>query len=106
MAAQYLDGKTVAPGVMLRIVPATKNVYEKLLRNGDLERLFNAGAIVSNPGCGGCAQGQIGMTGKGEVQLSTSNRNFPGKQGAGDTYLVSPLIAAASAVNGEISLPG
>lgn len=104
-AADYLEGRTVAPGIMLRIVPATRKVYEELLRNGDLERLFNAGAIVSNPGCGGCAQGQIGMTGKGEVQLSTSNRNFPGKQGAGDTYLVSPLVAAASAVKGEISLP-
>jgi 3-isopropylmalate/(R)-2-methylmalate dehydratase large subunit len=105
LAADLLDGKTVAPAVMLRIVPATKQVYQQLLRNGDLERLFNAGAIVSNPGCAGCAQGQIGMTGKGEVQLSTSNRNFPGKQGAGDTYLVSPLIAAASAVKGEIALP-
>ncbi|TES93273.1 MAG: homoaconitate hydratase family protein, partial [Candidatus Cloacimonadota bacterium] len=46
-----------------------------------------------------------GMTGEGEVQLSTSNRNFPGKQGAGDTYLVSPLVAAASALKGEIALP-
>jgi 3-isopropylmalate/(R)-2-methylmalate dehydratase large subunit len=105
IAAQYLDGRSVAPGVMLRIVPSTKKVYERLLNSGDLRKLFNAGAIVSNPGCGGCAQGQIGMTGTGEVQLSTSNRNFPGKQGAGDTYLVSPIIAAASAVKGEIALP-
>ena len=105
IVADYLDGKTVAQGVMLRIVPATKQVYQKLLESGDLAKLFHAGAIVSNPGCGGCAHGQIGMTGKGEVQLSTSNRNFPGKQGAGDTYLVSPLIAAASAVKGEIALP-
>ena len=105
IVADYLDGKTVAQGVMLRIVPATKQVYQKLLDHGDLEKLFHAGAIISNPGCGGCAQGQIGMTGKGEVQLSTSNRNFPGKQGAGDTYLVSPLIAAAAAVKGEIALP-
>ncbi|TET23577.1 MAG: homoaconitate hydratase family protein [Candidatus Cloacimonadota bacterium] len=105
IVANFLDGKTVAQGVMLRIVPATKKVYQKLLDHGDLEKLFNDGAIISNPGCGGCAQGQIGMTGEGEVQLSTSNRNFPGKQGAGDTYLVSPLIAAASAVKGEIALP-
>jgi 3-isopropylmalate/(R)-2-methylmalate dehydratase large subunit len=105
IVADYLDGKTVAPGVMLRIVPATKRVYQRMLDSGALKKLIYAGAIVSNPGCGGCAQGQIGMTGTGEVQLSTSNRNFPGKQGAGDTYLVSPLIAAASAVKGEISLP-
>jgi 3-isopropylmalate/(R)-2-methylmalate dehydratase large subunit len=105
MVADYLEGKRIPSHVMVRIVPATKKVYGELLENGDIEKLFTAGAIVSNPGCGGCAQGQIGMTGKGEVQLSTSNRNFPGKQGAGDTYLCSPLIAAASALKGEIALP-
>lgn len=105
LVADYIDGKSVAHGVMLRIVPATKVVYRALLENGDIARLVKSGAIVSNPGCGGCAQGQIGMTGKGEVQLSTANRNFPGKQGAGDTYLVSPLVAAASALKGGIALP-
>jgi homoaconitase/3-isopropylmalate dehydratase large subunit len=45
------------------------------------------------------------MTGKGEVQVSTSNRNFTGKQGAGDTYLASPLTVAASALKGEITCP-
>lgn len=103
--SDYIKGKRVADGVMLRIVPATRLVYRKLLDSGELSKLVNAGAIVSNPGCGGCAQGQIGMTGRGEVQLSTANRNFPGKQGAGDTYLVSPLTAAASALKGEIALP-
>jgi 3-isopropylmalate/(R)-2-methylmalate dehydratase large subunit len=59
--------------------------------------------IISNAGCGGCASGQIGMTGTGEVQLSTSNRNFFGKQGNGDTYLVSPKTAAYSALKGIIT---
>lgn len=104
-ATDYLEGKTVHPLVMLRVVPTTQQVYKKLLKNGDIEKLISAGAIVSNPGCGGCAQGQIGVTGKGEVQLSTANRNYPGKQGSGDTYLVGPMVAAASAVKGEISLP-
>jgi len=67
-----------------------------------IETFFSAGAVVSNPGCGGCAEGQIGMTGEGEVQVSTSNRNFPGKQGAGMTYLASPTTAAASAIAGRI----
>ncbi|MBU1651925.1 homoaconitate hydratase family protein, partial [bacterium] len=49
------------------------------------------------------ASGQLGMTGKGEVQLSTSNRNFAGKQGAGETYLCSPETAAKSALKGEIT---
>jgi 3-isopropylmalate/(R)-2-methylmalate dehydratase large subunit len=70
-----------------------------------VERLFNAGVILSHPGCGGCASGQLGMTGKGEVQLSTSNRNFTGKQGAGETHLVSPQTAAYSAIEGVIANP-
>ncbi|OYT61197.1 hypothetical protein B6U81_03590 [Thermoplasmatales archaeon ex4484_30] len=65
--------------------------------------MYEAGAIISNPGCGGCASGQIGMTGEGEVQVSTSNRNFKGKQGMGETYLASPETAAASALTGYIT---
>ena len=45
------------------------------------------------------------MTGEGQVQISTSNRNFPGKQGAGDTYLTSPATAAWCALQGEITAP-
>ncbi len=87
---------------MLRIVPATKEVYGKMLEEGLTKILYNAGAIIANPGCGGCASGQIGMTGKGEVQISTSNRNFTGKQGAGQTYLASPVTAAKAALNGRL----
>ncbi|OPX25391.1 MAG: hypothetical protein B1H05_03890, partial [Candidatus Cloacimonas sp. 4484_140] len=46
--------------------------------------------------------GQIGMTGKGEIQISTSNRNFKGKQGDGETYLASPITAALAALKGEL----
>ncbi|MBU1627361.1 homoaconitate hydratase family protein, partial [bacterium] len=72
---------------------------------GLIDKLFDAGVIVSHPGCGGCASGQLGMTGKGEVQLSTGNRNFEGKQGAGLNYLVSPATAVVSAINGCITVP-
>jgi len=88
----------------MKIVPATREVYRQMLAEGLLAELFDAGAIITGAGCGGCASGQVGMTGKGEVQLSTSNRNFPGKQGAGQTYLCSPVTAALSALNGEITL--
>lgn len=104
-AAEILKSRKVAPGVMAKAVPATREVYGQLLQNGVLRTLFDAGVIVSNAGCGGCASGQIGMTGRGELQISTSNRNFAGKQGAGDTYLASPATAAASAVTGEITDP-
>ena len=91
---------------MLKVVPATKRVYDELLQQKILEDLFQSGAIISNPGCGGCAEGHIGLTGTGEVQISTGNRNFAGKQGKGKTYLASPAVVAASCVNGEITSPG
>ncbi|MBN1233144.1 MAG: 3-isopropylmalate dehydratase large subunit [Candidatus Coatesbacteria bacterium] len=101
-AARLLEKHKVEQSVMCRLVPSTREVYGQLLESGLLRKFYEAGAIISNPGCGGCASGQIGMTGTGEVQISTSNRNFKGKQGNGLTYLASPLIAAACAIKGEI----
>ncbi|MEA2104478.1 MAG: aconitase/3-isopropylmalate dehydratase large subunit family protein [Candidatus Cloacimonadota bacterium] len=100
--AKILKNKKVDPQVMLRIVPTTKEVYGKMLGEGIIKILYDAGAIIANPGCGGCASGQIGMTGKGEVQISTSNRNYTGKQGDGNTYLASPITAAKAALIGEL----
>jgi len=104
-AAAVLRGRKVRPGVMLKAVPATRRVYDELLRTGILQDLFESGAIVLNPGCGGCAEGHAGLTGKGEVQVSTGNRNFPGKQGKGPVYLASPEVVAASCLKGEIAGP-
>ena len=103
--AEVVNGKHIAPWVMATVVPATREVYQQVLRSGVLETLFDAGFIISNPGCGGCASGHLGMTGVGQVNVSTSNRNFPGKQGAGDTYLASPTTAAWCALKGEITVP-
>ena len=105
LVAEILKGRKVAPGVMLKVAPATRKVWGRLLKEGWLEVLYDAGAIITHPACAGCAQGQIGMTGEGEVQLSTGNRNFPGKQGKGPTYLCSPATAAASALQGKITSP-
>ena len=96
-------GRDVAEWVMAKIVPATRRVWGRLLEEGIMADLHESGFIISNSGCGGCASGQIGMTGTGEVQISTSNRNFVGKQGKGETYLASPETAAASAVIGHIT---
>lgn len=104
-AARVLRGRKVKDGVMLKVVPATRRVYDDLLHSRLLEELFHAGAIILNPGCGGCAEGHAGLTGKGEVQISTGNRNFPGKQGKGLTYLASPAVVAASCVAGRIVSP-
>jgi 3-isopropylmalate/(R)-2-methylmalate dehydratase large subunit len=95
-------GRHVAEGLMAKVQPATKEVYARLLTEGKIKTLFEAGFMIISPGCGGCASGQVGMTGKGEVQVTTGNRNFAGKQGDGLTYLASPATAAASAIMGRI----
>ncbi|MDH5385867.1 MAG: aconitase/3-isopropylmalate dehydratase large subunit family protein [Candidatus Aminicenantes bacterium] len=104
-AVRILKGRRVKEGVMLKVVPSTRQVYQELLQQGLLEDLFASGAIISNPGCGGCAEGHIGLTGEGEIQISTGNRNFAGKQGKGKTYLASPEVVAASCVLGSIANP-
>ena len=76
-----------------------------VLKKGLINIFKNAGALVSNAGCAGCAAGQVGQNGPGEVTISTGNRNFPGKQGKGSVYLASPEIVAASAVAGYITTP-
>jgi 3-isopropylmalate/(R)-2-methylmalate dehydratase large subunit len=105
LASQILKGKKIKDGVTLKVVPATKRVYKEILERGILEDLFRSGAIISSPGCSGCAEGHIGLTGEGEVQVSTGNRNFAGKQGKGKTYLASPAVVAASCLTGHITNP-
>ncbi|MCK4342911.1 MAG: 3-isopropylmalate dehydratase large subunit [Phycisphaerae bacterium] len=102
-AARVLEGNRIAPGVVLKIVPATDAVWQKLLEDGTLTVFKHAGALIGNAGCAGCAAGQIGQNGPGEVTVSTGNRNFPGKQGKGSVYLASPETAAASAIAGVIA---
>lgn len=106
MAADILKGRTVAPGVVLKIVPATDSIWKRCLDEGIVDIFKRAGALVANAGCAGCAAGQVGQNGPGEVTVSTGNRNFPGKQGQGHVYLASPAVVAASAVAGFISTPG
>jgi len=103
--ADILKNRKVAPGVILKIVPATDEIWKQCLSDGLLDIFKNAGALVSNAGCAGCAAGQVGQNGPGEVTISTGNRNFPGKQGKGSVYLASPATVAASAVAGYITTP-
>jgi 3-isopropylmalate/(R)-2-methylmalate dehydratase large subunit len=101
--AEVLKNRKVAPGVVLKIVPATDEIWKQCLDEGLIDIFKKAGALVSNAGCAGCAAGQVGQNGPGEVTISTGNRNFPGKQGKGLVYLASPEIVAASAVAGCIA---
>ncbi|HEY9205632.1 MAG TPA: 3-isopropylmalate dehydratase large subunit [Candidatus Methanoperedens sp.] len=107
IVAKMMNGEKVAKGVRLLIIPASHTEYMKTLRAGYIEQFTEAGAIVESPCCGPCMGGSFGLLGKGEVGLSTSNRNFKGRQGSPDAfvYLSSPATAAASALYGEIKDP-
>ncbi len=105
ITAEVLKGRKVAPGVVLKIVPATDRIWQQALDEGLIRIFKDAGALVSNAGCAGCAAGQVGQNGPEEVTISTGNRNFSGKQGKGFVYLASPAAVAASAVAGVITGP-
>ncbi|MDO9577703.1 MAG: aconitase/3-isopropylmalate dehydratase large subunit family protein [Candidatus Cloacimonadales bacterium] len=105
LVSEILKDRKVAPGVVLKIVPATDAIWQQLLAEGIINIFKDAGALVSNAGCAGCAAGQVGQNGPDEVTVSTGNRNFAGKQGKGKVYLGSPAEVAASAVAGYITTP-
>ena len=96
-----------ASGVRVIVIPASRTEYLKALRAGLIERFVEAGALVEAPCCGPCMGGAFGLLAPGEVSLSTSNRNFRGRQGSAQAsvYLSSPATAAASALYGEITDP-
>jgi len=105
-AAQILKGRKVAPGVHLLIVPGSQQIKQEAEAAGLADIFKAAGADWRESGCSMC----LGMNGDtvaaGQYSISTSNRNFEGRQGKGArTLLVSPLTAAASAVTGRISDP-
>ncbi len=106
-AAKILKGKEVAEGVRMLVIPASREVYTKALDEGLMSTFVDAGALVCNPCCGPCLGGHVGLLGPGEVSLSTSNRNFRGRQGSPDAevYLSSAAVAAASALTGKITDP-
>jgi len=104
IVAKILKGKRVKARTI--ITPSTVEVAKRALREGLIEIFLEAGAVVTNPSCALCTIGHPGVLAKGDVTLSTSNRNYPGKIGkGGEIYLVSPATAAASAINGRIADP-
>jgi len=107
VAADILDGRQVASGTRLLVLPASKQVFEAALDRGIIARLSRAGAMVLPPGCGPCLGAHQGVLGPGERCLSTSNRNFKGRMGCteAEIFLGSPATAAASAIAGHIVDP-
>jgi 3-isopropylmalate/(R)-2-methylmalate dehydratase large subunit len=106
-AAEVLGKKKFSRNVRVIIIPASRDEYLKTLKAGLIEKFVKAGALVEAPCCGPCMGGAFGLLAPGEVSLSTSNRNFKGRQGSteGMVYLCSPATAAASAITGVITDP-
>jgi 3-isopropylmalate/(R)-2-methylmalate dehydratase large subunit len=106
-ASKVLGKKKFDPKTRVLIIPASREEYLKALENGLIERFVKAGALVEAPCCGPCMGGSFGLLAPGEVCISTSNRNFKGRQGSTEAavYLSSAATAAASAIKGEITDP-
>jgi 3-isopropylmalate/(R)-2-methylmalate dehydratase large subunit len=103
--AKILKGRKVK--IRTEILPATISIYQRAMENGLLKIFLDAGVTVGPPTCGACCGAHMGVLAKDEICISTTNRNFPGRMGhvESQTYLSSPLVAAASAVTGKITDP-
>lgn len=107
IAASILKGKKVARKTRLIITPATQKIALQAQKEGLVDIFIEAGAVVSNPTCGACLGGYMGILGAGERCISTTNRNFVGRMGdrSSEVYLANSAVAAASAIAGKIADP-
>lgn len=105
-AADVLRGRAIQPGVRVTVTPSSAEVSASAEREGLLGLFRDLGAVVTDPGCGSCIGNGPGIPLEGETTASTTNRNFDRRMGApGPVYLVSPAVAAASAVTGKLTDP-
>ena len=104
-AAKILKGRTVK--IRTEVLPAAISIYKRAMEKGLIKIFLDAGATVGPPTCGACCGAHMGVLAKDEICISTTNRNFPGRMGhiESQTYLSSPMVAAASAVTGKITDP-
>lgn len=105
-AAKIIEGKQVSDEVQMLVVPGSEEVEAKAEAEGLLDIFRAAGADVRRPGCSMCLAMNGDMVPAGKRCISTSNRNFVGRQGPGAiTHLASPVVAAASAITGVVTHP-
>jgi 3-isopropylmalate/(R)-2-methylmalate dehydratase large subunit len=107
IAAHIIKGRKVAEGLRVFVIPSTTQIHQQAMAEGLAQIFVEAGCAFSMPTCGPCIGAQMGVLAEGERCLSTSNRNFPGRQGhvKSETYLCNPAVAAASAVKGYVCGP-
>lgn len=107
VAAHILRGKHIPPYTRLVVVPASAEVMLSCMKKGYIQDLMQAGATITSPGCGACLGAHEGILAPGDVCISSTNRNFPGRMGSTDAriYLASPAAVAASMLEGTITDP-
>lgn len=106
VAAAYLKGKEISPLVRGIVSPATPKIFRQADEEGIIKIFMEAGFCVTNPTCGACLGMSNGVLAPGEVCASTTNRNFNGRMGKGGmVHLMSPAVAAVSALAGKIADP-
>lgn len=105
--AQIFKNRKKANGLKLVVTPSSQKVYLRCIKEGIVETLINAGAIVTPAGCGVCFGALGGIPADNDIIFSSSNRNFPGRTGnpKAQTYLGSPATAAATAITGFVTDP-
>jgi 3-isopropylmalate/(R)-2-methylmalate dehydratase large subunit len=106
-ASEILKGKRVHEDVRLIVTPGTQKILKEAYKLGYMDIIIDAGGVVSNPTCGACLGGYMGILGDKEVAVSTTNRNFVGRMGSRSSkvYLANSAVAAISAISGYISDP-
>ena len=107
IAAEILEGQKVHEDVRLIVTPGTQRILREANHLGYIDIIVDAGGVVSNPTCGACLGGYMGILGDEEVAVSTTNRNFVGRMGSRSSkvYLANSAVAAASAIAGKIVGP-
>jgi len=107
VAAEILKGKRVHEDVRLIVTPGTQQILREANKLGYIDIIVDAGGVVSNPTCGACLGGYMGILGDNEVAISTTNRNFVGRMGSRSSkvYLANSAVAAISAITGYITDP-
>ncbi len=104
VAAEVLRGKRIAPGVRFLVTPSSTKELQLAMAKGYIDDLLATGATVATPGCGACCGVHLGLIGAGEVCVTASARNFPGRMGSNESqvYVASPRTVAQAALNGYL----
>ncbi|MFW6287369.1 MAG: 3-isopropylmalate dehydratase large subunit [bacterium] len=105
IASDIIEGNRIHSEVRLIVVPASRKIFQDAVKNGYIEKLINAGAIVTHPSCGLCAGRSGGVLEDGDTIIASNNRNFLGRMGGKEVqiYLASPATVVKSAIAGKIS---